>query len=374
MQQMSSSESTNNELPINQILHGDTLAILPTLPAKSVDLIFADPPYNLQLQQELWRPNLTRVDAVDDEWDQFHDFAAYDAFTRAWLQAARRVMKNSATIWISGTYHNIFRVGNILQDLGFWILNTVTWHKVNAMPNFRGTRLKNDVEFVIWAKRDEKSRYTFNHHQMKQFNGSKQLGSVWTIPVCGGPERLKDADGKKLHPTQKPEELLMRIIVASSKAEDVVLDPFLGSGTTAAVAKQMHRKWIGIERDPVYIEAAQARVDSVQPMLLVDLEGYSPQEKPSRVPFKVLLQEGYLQPGQVLYLDSPESTAVILENGDIQSNGYTGSIHRVGALLKHAPSCNGWMHWQYVDEASGGRQPIEVLRRKIRKSSNENTD
>lgn len=354
-------------LPLDQILQGDTLEILPKLPAASVDLIFADPPYNLQLQQELWRPNLTKVDAVDDEWDQFDDFAAYDKFTHDWLLAARRVMKPTATIWISGTYHNIFRVGNILQNLGFWILNTVSWFKPNATPNFRGTRLKNDVEFVIWAKHDEKSRYTFNHHQMKQFNDTKQLGSVWTIPVCGGPERLKDANGKKLHPTQKPEELLMRIIVASSHAGDVVLDPFLGSGTTAAVAKQMHRRWIGIERDPIYIAAAQARIDAVQPMLLVDLEDFTPQEKPSRIPFKALLEAGYLRPGQLLYLDSPESTAVILEDGDIQSNGFTGSIHRVGAQLKNAPSCNGWVHWHYVDEASGKPQPIDVLREKVRR-------
>src|SRR5712691_7012705 len=220
------------ELPINQILKGDTLTVLPALPKASIDLIFADPPYNLQLQQELWRPNLTQVDAVDDDWDQFDNFAAYDEFTRAWLKAAREVMKDTATIWVSGSYHNIFRVGTIMQDLGFWLLNTITWFKPNAMPNFRGTRLKNDVEFVIWAKRSEKARYTFNHHQMKQFNFGKQLGSMWEIPVCGGQERLKDSEGKKLHPTQKPEELLKRIIVASSKPGDIVLDPFLGSGTT----------------------------------------------------------------------------------------------------------------------------------------------
>ncbi|HVO71407.1 MAG TPA: DNA methyltransferase, partial [Aggregatilineaceae bacterium] len=301
-------------LPVNTILQGDTLEILPTLPKASIDLIFADPPYNLQLQQELWRPNLTHVDAVDDEWDQFDDFAAYDAFTRAWLDASRQVMKDTATIWISGTYHNILRVGAIMQDLGFWILNMVTWFKPNAMPNFRGTRLKNDVEFVLWAKRAEKGSYTFNHHLMKQFNEGKQLGSMWTIPVCGGQERLKDAAGKKLHPTQKPEELLKRIIVASSKRGDIVLDPFLGSGTTAAIAKLLDRRWIGIERDPIYIQAAQARIDAIQPLLLEELGEYSPREKPQKVPFDILLEKGYLRPGQILYLDSPESTAVILED------------------------------------------------------------
>jgi DNA modification methylase len=356
-------------LPLNQIVRGDTLEVLTKLPSASVDLVFADPPYNLQLHQELWRPNQTQVDGVDDAWDQFEDFAAYDAFTRGWLDGARRVMKDTATIWVSGTYHNIFRVGSIMQDLGFWILNTVSMYKHNAMPNFRGTRLKNDVEFVIWAKRTETSRYTFNHHLMKQFNEGKQLGSVWTIPVCAGPERLKDADGKKLHPTQKPEELLKRIIVASSKPGDVVLDPFLGSGTTAAVAKQFHRHWIGIERDPIYIEAAQQRIDNVQQMLFDELGEYIPTEKPSKVPFNELLKQGYLQPGQALYLDVPESTAVILDDGQLQSNGYIGSIHRVGALLKNAPSCNGWMHWQYIDAVDGIKRPIDVLRSAIREQN-----
>jgi modification methylase len=358
------------ELPLNQILRGDTLDVLTTLPPASVDLVFADPPYNLQLHQDLWRPNQTQVDGVDDAWDQFEDFAAYDAFTRAWLEGARRVMKDTASIWVSGTYHNIFRVGSIMQDLGFWLLNTVSWHKGNAMPNFRGTRLKNDVEFVIWAKRSETSRYTFNHHLMKQFNEGKQLGSVWAIPVCGGPERLKDADGKKLHPTQKPEELLKRIIVASSRPGDVVLDPFLGSGTTAAVAKLLHRRWIGIERDPIYIEAAQKRIDNVQPMLFDELGEYMPTEKPSKVAFSELLKQGYLEPGQTLYLDGPESTAVILEDGQLRSNGFTGSIHRVGAQLKNSPSCNGWVHWQYIDEANGTKRPIDYLRNQIRETAN----
>jgi DNA modification methylase len=354
------------QLPLNQILRGDTLQVLPMLPPASVDLVFADPPYNLQLHQDLWRPNQTQVDGVDDAWDQFESFAAYDAFTRAWLEGARRVMKDTATIWVSGTYHNIFRVGSIMQDLGFWLLNTVSWKKGNAMPNFRGTRLKNDVEFVIWAKRSQTSRYTFNHHLMKQFNEGKQLGSVWTIPVCGGPERLKDAAGKKLHPTQKPEELLKRIIVASSKPGDVVLDPFLGSGTTAAVAKLLHRRWIGIERDAVYIEAAQRRIDAMLPLALEALGEYSAAEKPSRVAFGELLKRGYLRAGQTLYLDAPDSTAVILDDGRLQSNGYVGSIHRVGALLKGAPSCNGWAHWYYEDAADGVKRPIDVLRSRVR--------
>jgi DNA modification methylase len=356
-----------NPLPINQLLPGDCFDLLPTLPAVSVDLVFADPPYNLQLQQELWRPNLTHVDAVNDAWDQFENFAAYDEFTRRWLLLTRAVMKDTATIWISGTYHNIFRVGTILQDLGFWILNTVTWFKPNAMPNFKGTRLKNDVEFVIWAKKSEQARYTFNHHQMKQFNDAKQLGSVWTIPVCGGQERLKDASGKKLHSTQKPEELLKRIILASSQPGDLVLDPFVGTGTTAAVAKQLHRCWIGMERDPVYLVAAQQRVDQVQPLPANDpLIAEALREKPARVAFRALLENGLLKPGQTLYLDRPDYAAIILEDGRLKANGFTGSIHRVGAQLKNAPSCNGWVHWSYLDEATGQRQPLDVLRQQIR--------
>lgn len=358
---------TGLEAPINKIIKGDSIEILQQLPENSIDLIFADPPYNLQLQQDLWRPNHTHVDGVDDEWDQFDSFDTYDAFTREWLLGARRIMKDTATIWISGTYHNIFRVGNLLQDLGFWVLNTITWFKPNAMPNFRGTRLKNDVEFVIWAKYSEKSTYTFHHHLMKEFNDQKQLGSVWTIPVCGGAERLKDANGKKLHPTQKPEELLKRILLASSDVGDVVLDPFLGSGTTAAVAKQLHRHWIGIERDEIYIEAAQKRLSEVIPLLPSDpYIQHSSQEKPVRVPFSKLLQQQHLQPGQTLYLDSPEATAKILEDGQIEANGFVGSIHRVGAKIKNAPSCNGWVHWYYVDEMSGVRKPIDTLRQKIR--------
>ena len=256
-----------------------------------------------------------------------------------------------------------------MQDLDFWILNTVTWFKPNAMPNFKGTRLKNDVEFVIWAKKTEKGSYTFNHHQMKQFNDAKQLGSVWTIPVCGGQERLKDAEGKKLHSTQKPEELLKRIILASSKPDDVVLDPFSGTGTTAAVAKQLHRRWIGIERDEVYVRAAQNRIDNVQPLLPIDpLIAELFQEKPVRVPFTTLLKDGYLKPGQQLYLDTPDYTATILEDGNLKANGFTGSIHKVGAQLKNAPSCNGWMHWNYADEVTGQRKPIDNLRNQIREN------
>ena len=352
---------------VNQILQGDALELLPTLPEASVDMVFADPPYNLQLQQELWRPNMTLVDAVDDEWDQFDGFEAYDDFTRAWLIAVRRVMKDTATIWVSGTYHNIFRVGAIMQDLGFWLLNTVTWFKPNAMPNFRGTRLKNDIEFVIWAKYSETSKYTFNHHIMKQFNEGKQLGCVWTIPVCGGQERLKDAAGNKLHSTQKPEELLRRIILASSAPGDVVLDPFIGTGTTAAVAKQIHRSWIGIEKEEIYVKAALQRMNAVQ-MLLPNDPLLRVSKKPKRIAFETILQKGYLRPGQILYLGRSDQMAVIQENGRLQSNGFIGSIHEVGARLKNIPSCNGWTLWHYIDEQTGERRAIDYLRDLVRQA------
>jgi modification methylase len=369
---MTTSIDNDTHFPEQQIIEGDTLDWLPRLPEASVDLIFADPPYNLQLGGDLWRPNLTRVDAVDDDWDRFGDqddaqasFAAYDAFTRAWLHEARRLMRPRASIWVSGTYHNIFRVGAIMQDLGFWVLNTVTWMKPNAMPNFNGTRLKNDVEFVIWAKRSQDARYTFNHHVMKRYNdfsAGKQLGSVWQIRACGGDERLKGPDGRKLHATQKPEALLERIILASSRPGDLVFDPFLGTGTTAAVAKRLRRRWAGIERDPVYAAAARVRVAAVTPLPADDPLLHLP-DKPPRVPFRALLNAGLLEPVQTLYLDRPACAAVILPDGHLRAGDQTGSIHRLGALLKGTPSCNGWQHWYYVDSA-GQRQPLDHLRRR----------
>jgi DNA modification methylase len=355
------------DLPLNQIIIGDTLEILPTLPEHSVDMIFADPPYNLQLQQELWRPNLTFVEAVDDEWDQFDDFTEYDVFTQAWLEQSRRVLSESGTIWVSGTYHNILRVGTIMLNLGYWILNMVSWFKRNAMPNFRGTRLKNDVEFVIWAKYSEESRYTFNHHQMKQFNEGKQLGSMWEIPVCGGAERLKDAEGNKLHSTQKPEELLKRIIIASTKPGNVVMDPFMGTGTTGAVAKLLRREWFGIEREEVYVLAARQRIQRVIPVSPHDpIITEATRKKPSRVPFDQLIEAGYLKPGDILVLDSPQEEAMVLADGNLQANGFTGSIHKTGAQFKGAPSCNGWKHWLYYDAKQETYLEIDHLRKRYR--------
>lgn len=350
---------------LNQLIQGDSLEILPLLPEDSVDLVFADPPYNLQLKQDLWRPNHSQVDAVNDEWDQFASFKAYDDFTRQWLLEVKRVMKPNSTIWVSGTYHNIFRVGAIMQNLGFWILNTVGWMKYNAMPNFRGRRLKNDIEFIIWAKYEEKSRYTFNYHLMKRFNDygeGKQLGSVWQINTCISPERIRDDNGNKLHPTQKPEELLKRIILASSLPDDIILDPFAGTGTTPKMAKHLHRQYIAIEQEEAYHQAGLKRVAEVEPLPRDDeLIQAVYTEKPPRVAFKKLLAAGYVKEGQKLYLDEPKTTATITARAKLKAGKRAGSIHSLARKLKDVRSINGWKHWYYEDE-TGTRQQIDVLR------------
>ena len=350
---------------LNQITLGDSLELLPKLPAKSVDLIFADPPYYLQLKQDLFRPNMSYVDGVDDDWDKFENFADYDQFSKSWLSEARRVMKPNATIWVSGTYHNIFRVGAVMQDMGFWILNMVTWMKFNAMPNFRGTRLKNDVEFIIWAKLSQNSKYTFNHHFMKRFNDfspDKQLGSVWKINSIDRAERLRGKQGEKLHPTQKPIELLQRIILASSLPNDVVLDPFAGTGTTPAVAKELRRQFIAIEQHEPYFEAALERIANVEPLPEShEMIRSVYQEKPPRVAFKTLLSDGHLQVGQRLYLDNPSTEATITKTGKLKLGEQVESIHKLACILKNLPSTNGWKHWYYEAE-DGSRKLIDELR------------
>jgi modification methylase len=360
------------ELPFDQVLQGDSLEVLPTLPENSVDLIFADPPYNLQLDGDLWRPNSTRVNGVDDAWDRFQGFAEYDAFTRAWLEACRRVLKDTGTIWVIGTYHNIYRVGAILQDLEYWILNDVAWIKANPMPNFRGVRLTNAHETLIWAQKKRAAPYTFNHHDMKALNddgresGVLQMRSDWYLPLCTGKERLK-VNGAKAHATQKPEALLYRTLLASSKPGDVVLDPFFGTGTTGAVAKKLHRHWIGIERDPDYVEIARQRIEAVEPASLTDIELISPEDrKQPRIPFGVLLENGFVQPGQTLYFgERGDISAVILANGHLCCRGMVGSIHQIAKALRQGP-CNGWTHWHYLDEKTGERVAIDRLRERVR--------
>lgn len=357
---------------LDTIIPGDNLEALRSLPDRSIDLIFADPPYNLQLQSELRRPNNTLVDAVDDEWDQFDDFAAYDAYTEQWLTECRRVLKDSGTIWVIGSYHNIFRVGKIMMDLGFWTLNQIEWLKVNPMPNFRGVRFTNAQETLIWAKKSKgQKRYTFNYEAMKNLNDGLQMRSDWEIPLCTGSERLR-IDGEKAHTTQKPEALLYRVILSSSNPGDVVLDPFFGTGTTGAVAKRLHRHWIGIERDPTYVKVAQERIDAVVPPPFDEAAFTTPSKrKARRVPFGNLLELGLLQPGDTLYLDRTRATAQVQADGTLRSGEIVASIHRLGAQLLGLPALNGWEHWYYKDAETGELAVIDKLREKVLKRGTE---
>lgn len=337
------------------------------LPEGSVDMVFADPPYNLQLKGELHRPNHSRVDGVEDAWDQIGDFADYDRFSRAWLTAARRALKPDGTIWVIGSYHNIFRVGATLQDLGFWVLNDVIWRKTNPMPNFRGRRFTNAHETMIWAARGEDSRYTFNYASMKALNEDLQMRSDWLMPICGGPERLKQ-NGKKAHPTQKPEALLHRVILASSRPGETVLDPFFGSGTTGAVAKRLGRKFIGIERDTGYVEIAKARIADVRAASESDIEVTQSKREETRIPFGWLVERGLLQAGEILTDPSGRLTARVRADGTLATSSprgdHRGSIHQVGAAVQGAPACNGWTFW--CVNLEGQRVPIDVLRQKLR--------
>ncbi|KQZ12869.1 modification methylase [Mesorhizobium sp. Root554] len=347
---------------LDTILKGDCVAALERLPANSVDVIFADPPYNLQLAGDLHRPDQSRVDAVDDDWDQFESFEAYDAFTRAWLLAARRVLKPNGTIWVIGSYHNIFRVGSKLQDLGFWILNDIVWRKTNPMPNFRGRRFQNAHETMIWASRDQKGKgYTFNYDALKASNDDVQMRSDWLFPICTGGERLKNDNGDKLHPTQKPEALLARIMMASTKPGDVVLDPFFGSGTTGAVAKRLGRHFVGIEREQEYIDAAYERIAAIKPLNASDLTVMSGKRAEPRVAFVSLLDTGLITPGATLYDTRKRWAAKVRADGTLAVGDNAGSIHRMGAEVQGLDACNGWTFWHY--ERAGGLTPIDELRR-----------
>ncbi|WP_299501155.1 site-specific DNA-methyltransferase [uncultured Roseobacter sp.] len=350
-------------LPLNTILDGDCIEMMNALPAASVDLIFADPPYNLQLKGDLHRPDNSRVDAVDDEWDQFSSFKAYDDFTRAWLKAARRLLKPNGAIWVIGSYHNIFRVGAALQDQGYWILNDVVWRKSNPMPNFRGKRFTNAHETMIWAGRDEVSKYTFNYEALKALNEGIQMRSDWVLPICTGHERLKDDKGEKAHPTQKPESLLHRVLVGSTNPGDVVLDPFFGTGTTGAVAKMLGRDFIGIEREAAYRKVAEKRIAKVRKFDREALQVSTSKRAEPRVPFGQLVERGMLRPGEELY--SPRGQiAKVRADGTLIGNDVKGSIHQVGAHLEGAPSCNGWTYWTFKQD--GKKVPIDVLRQQIR--------
>ncbi len=352
---------------LNSIIKGDCVAAMEKLPENSVDVIFADPPYNLQLEGNLLRPDQSKVDAVDDDWDKFSDFAAYDAFTRAWLMAARRVLKPNGTIWVIGSYHNIFRVGTILQDLGYWMLNDIVWRKSNPMPNFRGRRFTNAHETMIWASRDQNAKkYTFNYDAMKMANDEIQMRSDWLFPICNGGERLKGEDGKKIHPTQKPESLLHRVLMSSTKPGDVVLDPFFGTGTTGAVAKRLGRNYVGIERQQEYIDAATARIDAIEVIDKPTLVVTTGKRAEPRVAFGALIETGLLKPGTILQDSKGRWQASVRIDGSLELNNEFASIHKMGAKVQELDACNGWTFWHY--EVDGKWLQIDEIRKTYRKT------
>jgi len=348
------------ELAVDTILEGDCIAEMARLPDKCVDMIFADPPYNLQLGGDLFRPEGSRVDAVDDEWDKFESLTTYDNFTRDWLEQARRILKDDGTIWVIGSYHNIYRVGALLQDADFWILNDIVWRKTNPMPNFRGTRFTNAHETMLWCAKDEKARYTFNYRAMKALNDDLQMRSDWLLPICSGGERVKGEGGGKAHPTQKPEALLYRILLACTKPGDVVLDPFFGTGTTGAVARRLGRRWIGIEREPAYVKVARERIASTLPLDESAMQTVADRREQPRVAFGVLVESGLVPAGTRLTDARRRWTAAVRADGSIACDAHAGSIHKVGAALQGAPSCNGWTFWHI--EQGGALQPLDALR------------
>jgi modification methylase len=352
------------KLETDRILMGDCIEIMNSLPAGSVDLIFADPPYNLQLGGDLARPDGSHVDAVTDDWDKFSSFETYDRFTRAWLKAAHRLLKPDGAIWTIGSYHNIFRVGAALQDEGFWILNDIIWRKANPMPNFKGTRFTNAHETLIWAAKGEHSRYCFNYHAMKAMNDDLQMRSDWTIPICTGGERLKDG-ASKAHPTQKPEALLYRILVACTQPGDVVLDPFFGTGTTGAVAKLLGRRWIGIEREPKYVRVASERINNLLPLDGGDIKISEGNRSLARIPFGSLVESGYVRPGTRLWGPGRRVGASVRADGSLDMAGTTGSIHKMGAAAQGLPSCNGWTFW-HIEDDDGRLVPLDARRQAFR--------
>jgi modification methylase len=347
-------------LAVNRVIRGDCLAELGRLPSACVDLVFADPPYNLQLDGDLLRPNNTVVDGVHQEWDKFSSFETYDAFSRAWLAEIRRILKPDGAIWLIGSYHNIFRLGAELQNQGFWLLNDVIWRKTNPMPNFRGRRFTNAHETLIWASRDQQSKYTFNYESLKALNDDLQMRSDWLFPICSGPERLKDDGGRKAHPTQKPEALLHRLLLATTNPGDIVLDPFFGTGTTGAVAKRLGRRWIGIERDPDYAAAACERIDNVKPWGPSAIEALRSKRAEPRVPFGTIVELGIIAPGSMLSDERGRIQAEVRADGTLAAGGWQGSIHRLGAQVQGKSACNGWTFWHYRN--GGTLSPIDALR------------
>ncbi len=350
----------------NRIIQGDCIEVMRQLPDGCVDLIFADPPYFMQLHKELYRPDATSVDGVDDEWDKFTDFKAYDAFTLEWLKEARRVLKDTGSLWVIGSYHNIFRVGYHLQTMGFWILNDILWLKTNPMPNFRGTRFANAHETLIWCIKNPRSKYTFNYDSLKAFNDDLQIRSDWRLPICGRAERLKDKSGKKVHTTQKPEALLYRVILSSTNPGDVILDPFFGTGTTGAVAKKLGRQYIGIEKEPAYIKYAQKRLRAIVPEADTSLFELHRKKEEPRIPFGDVLASGLLKVGARLYSPKQKVCARVRADGSLVAEEGSGSIHQLGAKLQKTKSCNGWLYWSYQDRKTRRFMLIDTLRQQLK--------
>ena len=350
------------EMPMNQIVQGDCIANMNALPAESVDLVFADPPYNLQLGGDLSRPDNSHVAGVTEAWDQYDTMDAYDLFTQEWMAAARRILKPNGAIWVMGSYHNIFRVGTVLQDQQFWILNDIIWRKTNPMPNFRGTRFTNAHETLIWASKSEDAKPTFHYDAMKMLNEGVQMRSDWTLPICTGRERLKKSDGKKAHPTQKPESLLHRVILATTNPGDVIVDPFFGTGTTGAVAKKLGRKFIGFEREEEYIIHASRRIANIEEGATIAVTK-SKRSQP-KVPFGNLVERGLVKIGTKLFSKNGILTATVRADGSLESGKQSGSIHKLGAILTNAPSCNGWTFWHL--QGPSGLQPIDTIRAEVR--------
>ena len=358
---------------LNKVHITDSIAFMKSLPEKSVDMVFADPPYNLQFYGDLFRPDQTYVKGVSEDWDKFDSNQAYDEFTREWMEAARRILKDDGTMWVIGSYHNIFRCGTVLQDLGFWVLNDVIWLKTNPMPNFKGTRFTNAHETLIWASKSKASKYTFNYDSMKIVNDDNQMRSDWVLPICAGAERVKNKAGKTAHPTQKPESLLYRIILASTNPDDIIVDPFFGTGTTGAVAKKLGRNFIGMDQERAYAELAMERIEKVEPIQDSELLKQQIKRKEIKIPFGILLEEGLLKPGQMLYstkrkyvgkLYADGSLLIECENGKLRS-----SIHKTGGLIQGRASANGWTFWHY--EVNGRLYPIDKLRQKVREQLQE---
>ena len=364
----------NYNLPLNKIIKGDSIESMRSLPDNSIDVIFADPPYNLQLKNDLSRPDSSKVNGVTEGWDRFKSFEEYDKFTKDWISEAQRILKPEGTIWVIGSYHNIFRVGNAMQNLGFWILNDIIWHKSNPMPNFKGTRFTNAHETIIWASKNHNSKYNFNYHAMKSLNEGIQMRSDWYIPICSGGERIKDSNGNKIHSTQKPEALLYRVLLSSSKKDDIILDPFFGTGTTGAVAKKLGRNFIGLEREVIYINAAKKRIKEIDSPDEQFLSTTVSKKTQKRVPFGSLVENGLIKPGAVLRgpksLKSKKFMATVRADGSLSMNGESGSIHQMSAKVQGKETSNGWTFWHL--EKEGKLELIDDLRTEFLSINNTN--